>query len=474
MLPKSPVWKEELMIVSLKFILFLIAMLICYYIIPGKGKKIILLIANVMFYGSFGFQNLLILGLMILVSYLGAWTIRKRQDIRLAFAWIFVTLLPLVILKYTDITSLVEPIGISFFTFKVISYLADTYKGKMTAEYNILDYGIYVSFFPTITSGPIDRADDFLAQMKETKHFEEKRFLEGLLYVLWGYFQKMIIADRLAITVGVVFDNYQNYAGFPLFVTSILYTLQIYFDFAGYTCIACGIAKALGYECQQNFMQPYFSRSIREFWQRWHMSLSGWLRDYVYIPLGGNRKGITRKYVNLMLTFLVSGIWHGAGWNFVAWGLLHGCYQVIGALTEKTRNQLKDKLHIRNTILERGIQTFITFMLVNFAWVLFRANGGLTQAIDIIRNIFAPSGISFYWLWDTGVVKIEFVIMLAAVLVAFGVDVLKYRGAGLIEKYFKYPVVIRFVCLYMLFFAIVLFGVYGPGYDASSFIYFQF
>lgn len=462
------------MIVSLKFVVFVIAVLVCYYLIPQKGKKAVMLIANTAFYGSFGVQNLVILVGMIVLSYSGVVLLRKRQDKCLLGSIITITLLPLLLLKYTNITSLVEPIGISFFTFKVISYIIDSYLDKVKAKHSIWDYAIYVSFFPAITSGPIDRAESFLQQLEKAKCFEEKRFLEGLLYVLWGYFQKMIIADRLAIIVGEVFGSYQNYAGFPLFVTSILYTLQIYFDFAGYTCIALGIAKALGYECQENFRQPYFSTSIREFWQRWHMSLSGWLRDYIYIPLGGNRNGTVRKYINLMITFLISGIWHGAGWNFVAWGLLHGIYQVIGALTVGVRNSIKVKLHIKDTVLERGMQMLITFMLVNFAWILFRTQGGLLQVIDIIRTMIVHGEISFYWLWNTGVVKIEFVIMLAAVLIAFGVDVLKYKGVRLTEIYFKCPLIVRFLCLYTIFFAIVLFGVYGPGYDASAFIYFQF
>lgn len=462
--------------VSLKFITFLLVILCIYYVVPKK--KIWVFIANSIFYYSFGYQNLLILVLMILMSFLGSRIIERKKDKKLLLAFLVICLMPLIVLKYfnsgSTMFSLAEPIGISFFTFKVISYLVDTYQDKVKTKHSFLDYFIYVSFFPTITSGPIDRAEAFLEQIKEPKHFEEKRFVEGLLLVLWGYFQKMIIADRLAIIVGAVFDHYENYAGFPLFVTSIMYTLQIYFDFAGYTHIALGIALGFGYECQPNFRQPYFSTSIREFWQRWHMSLSGWLRDYVYIPLGGNRKGNTRKYVNLLITFLVSGIWHGAGWSFVAWGMLHGVFQVAGALTEKTRVRIKEKLHIRNTLIERGIQMLITFLLVNFAWVLFRGNGGIVCSLDIIRKMFVPGEISFYWLWDTGVVKIEFLIMLAALLLAFLIDVLRYRGVDVREKYFKSPVVIRFACLYLLFFAIVLFGVYGPGYDASSFIYFRF
>lgn len=474
MLSSCKAWKEEGMIVSLKFIVFLITVLGCYYVIPGKGKQFLLLIANMAFYGALGIQNMLILCLMILFSYYGAVWLECNKDKRLLTACIILSILPLIILKYCKITSFIEPIGISFFTFKVICYLVDTYQDRIKTKHSLLDYSIYVSFFPTITSGPIDRAEAFIKQMKVQKYFEERRFVEGLLLVLWGYFQKMVIADRLAIVVGAVFDQYQNYTGFPLFAASILYTMQIYFDFAGYTHIALGIALGFGYECQPNFCQPYFSRSIREFWQRWHISLSGWLRDYIYIPLGGNRKGNARKYMNLMITFLVSGIWHGAGWNFVAWGALHGCFQVIGALTERTRIRIKEKLHIRDTIIEHGIQILITFLLVNFAWVLFRGNGGMMYSLDILRRMFLPGEIGFSWLWGTGVVKIECVILLAALLIAVVIDIIRYWGKDVQEIYFKSPVIVRFVCLYILFFTIIIFGVYGPGYDASSFIYFNF
>lgn len=460
--------------VSLKFILFLLGVILGYYVIPGRGKKIILLLANAVFYYTFGIQNLCILALMVLVSFGAARVLAKRKEKIYLIFFLVISLLPLVLLKYCDFEGFVEPIGISFFTFKVISYLIDTYQDKLETKHGLWDYSIYVSFFPAITSGPIDRAEPFIRQIQQPKRLEERRLLEGLLYVLWGYFQKMIVSDRLAIIVNTVFDSYQTYAGFPLLVTSVFYTLQIYLDFAGYTFIALGIAKALGYECQQNFRQPYFSMSIREFWQRWHMSLSGWLRDYIYIPLGGNRKGITRKYVNLLLTFLVSGIWHGAGWNFVVWGLLHGSYQVVGALTEKYRMYVKEKLHIANTVLDKGIQMFVTFVLVNFAWILFRGTGGLSGCVDIIRNIFVSSGISFYWLWNTGVVKLEFCIMLAALLCIVVVDILRYHKVKLLQLFFKSPVILQFACIYVLFFAVVLFGVYGPGYDSSAFIYFQF
>lgn len=462
------------MIVSLNFIIFLLIVLCSYYIVPVQMKKIVLFIANILFYASFGMENLLILGMMILLSYVGAQILKRKKDKRFLGAFIVISLLPLAVLKYCNFTSFAEPIGVSFFTFKVISYLVDTYQGKIQTGYSLLDYSIFVSFFPTITSGPIDRAEAFLKQLGEPKRFVGVHFWEGLLFVLWGYFQKMIIADRLAIIVSTIFDNYQNYAGFPLFVTGILYTLQIYFDFAGYTHIALGIAKALGFECQQNFRQPYFSTSIREFWQRWHMSLSGWLKDYVYIPLGGNRKGTARKYVNLMITFLVSGIWHGAGWNFVAWGLLHGIYQVIGALTEKTRIRIKERLHIRNTWLEKGMQMLITFMLVNFAWVLFRGNGGLLGSMDIIRNMFAQSGIYFSWLRNTGVSGTEFIFMLEALSIALFVDFLRYHHVDVCGKVYRSGAMVRYSCAGLLFLAIILWGIYGPGYDASAFIYFQF
>lgn len=483
--------------VSLMFLLFLVGSTAIYYLCPQRVKKFIVLFANLVFYASFGLQNLCILVMMMVLSFFGGKVLSKREDNKnkkRLILFVVLSLLPLFILKYCGFfvqslselsnrfaininlpkVSFMEPIGISFFTFKVISFLAESWKGTIKEKISLLDYAIYISFFPAITSGPIDRPNSFLEQLDQPKIFDERQVMEGILMALWGYFEKMILADRLAIIVGAVYGEYDRYTGFVLLLTSIFYTLQIYYDFAGYTNIARGVARIWGYTCQENFEQPYFSHSIREFWQRWHMSLSSWLKDYVYIPLGGNRKGIAYKYRNLLITFLVSGFWHGAGWNYIAWGLLHGFYQVIGDSTWRVRRHLKQKLHYKDSFLDKAIQMAITFLLVNFAWILFRGQGGITGAIEIIRRIFLKGPIYVSWIWESGITKIEFLCMIVAGGLVCLVDGLRYHKKSVMKVYFSSPVVCRFLALYILIFTILIWGIYGPGYDLASFIYFHF
>lgn len=458
--------------VSFKFLAFLIAALLLYYVTPDRIRKYILLFVNFLFYSSFGIRNLAVLYGMIGISYLLGEVIKRKQQKRVFIMSIIFSLLPLILFKYH--VSLTEPIGISFFTFKIISYLADTYMGKMESTYCFRDYCIYVSFFSTVTSGPIDRPESFMKQICKPKIFQERVFVEGFLYVLWGYFQKMILADRLSAVVSTVYGDLERYQGFPTLVTTFLYTLQIYFDFAGYTYLAMGLGKMFGYTSVQNFKQPYFATSIRDFWQRWHISLSSWLRDYVYIPLGGNRKGKTRKQINLLLTFLISGIWHGTGWNFIVWGLLHGFYQVIGSMTAANREKCKQRLYIKGTKTEKCIQILITFLLVNVAWVFFRSTEGIGQSIYIIKSALRPTGISFWWLTEAGISKIECMYMIYAAFVIFAVDLLKEKKKNLITWYFARNVIIRYLILYVLLGSILLMGAYGPGFQEAAFIYFQF
>ena len=284
----------------------------------------------------------------------------------------------------------------------------------------------------------------------------------------------MILADRLAIIVNAVYADSIQYAGVPMILTSIFYTLQIYFDFAGYTYIALGIARMLGYTCQINFRQPYFSTSIKEFWQRWHISLSTWLRDYIYIPLGGNRKGTYRKYVNILITFLVSGFWHGVGLNYVIWGLIHGVYQIVGACTESWRNSIGQILGK----FRRYGQVAVTFLLVNIAWVFFRSTDGFIAAINRLYLMFnftqGNEQLRLTWLVDCGVTKTEMFVMLIAFLIVFVVDVCIYREKDICRWILSCWFPIRIMIFYILIFAVLLFGIYGPGYDAGSFIYFQF
>lgn len=273
------------------------------------------------------------------------------------------------------------PVGISFFSFQAISYMLDVFYGRIKAERNIIDYLLFVSFFPSILSGPINKASLMLPQIKNLRpYFDYNKAVYGLKMILWGMFMKVVVADRVALYVDTVLPNYMNYTGVTCFVASLFYTIQIYADFAGYSLMALGVGKVLGFELTENFRRPYFSISITDFWHRWHISLSTWLKDYVYIPLGGSRCSKLRNYWNIFVTFLVSGIWHGANWTFIVWGCMHGVSQIV----EKALGI--QKMNSNNGLVKFG-RILITFMLVNFAWVFFRMPS-LGDAIGVIGHMF--------------------------------------------------------------------------------------
>ena len=272
------------------------------------------------------------------------------------------------------------PIGISFFTFQAIGYVWDVYYKKINAERDFLTYALFISFFPSILSGPINKASLVIPQLKSLRpYFDYTKAVEGLRMILWGMFMKVVVADRMGLYVDTVLPNYMNYTGVTCFAASIFYTIQIYGDFAGYSLMAIGVGKTLGFELTENFRRPYFAVSVTDFWRRWHISLSTWLKDYVYIPLGGSRCSKMRNYWNIFVTFLVSGIWHGANWTFIVWGICHGLFQIV----EKMLGQQKCEYGW----LGKSIKILATFLLVNFAWIFFRMPT-LSDACGVIGRIF--------------------------------------------------------------------------------------
>ncbi len=285
------------------------------------------------------------------------------------------------------------PVGISFYIFQALSYTMDVYRDEIYAEKNILRYALFVSFFPQLVAGPIERSKHLLKQLAKPGEFNYDNVRSGLLTMLWGYFLKLVIADRCAILVDTVYNNVSAYFGYQIIVASILFALQIYCDFMSYSTIAKGAARVLGYELMENFDLPYFATSIKDFWRRWHISLSSWLRDYLYIPLGGNRKGRIRKYINIIITFFVSGLWHGAAFTFIIWGLLHGIYQIIEDLLKPYTDKLlaKTKLNPKNAAL-MVLKIIVTFTLVDIAWVFFRANS-FGEAKAAFRNAMQLGGL---------------------------------------------------------------------------------
>ena len=368
--------------------------------------------------------------------------------------------------------SLILPLGISFYTFQTIGYLADVYRGTLAPEKNFVRYALFVSFFPQVVSGPIARGGDLLPQLAQPAPFAPDRVRDGLCLMLWGYFQKLVIADQAALAVNTVFGDYAVYGGVERLLAAVLYALQIYADFAGYTAIARGAAQVLGFHLAENFRQPYLAQSVREFWGRWHITLSHWLRDYIYIPLGGSRRGALRRYFNLFVTFLLSGLWHGAAWHYVAWGALHAVYQIAGDATAGLRR----RCNFGQGFLARWARRGFTFALVTVAWVFFRA-GSVRQAVSFLGGIvgwFDPWVLTDGTLLTLGLDGWGWFVLFCAAALLLAVDCLHARGVRLRAALARQPLVYRWLVYYAALAAVLVFGVWGPGYDAASFVYFQF
>jgi alginate O-acetyltransferase complex protein AlgI len=395
---------------SMGFALFFLAIAGLYFSIPRKLRPGLLLAASLVFYGSMRLSFLALLAVEVLLAYGSAlWLARGvRPGRRFQFGLSLAALLtPLFILKYfdfvvqsvaaaahgltrgrpPDLLSLALPIGISFYTFKSLSYVIDVFRGRIPPEKSPLPVALYISFFPQILAGPIERAGHFLAELRKDYVFDLSKALSGLGLVLWGLFKKLVIADRLALFVTAVFSRPQNYPDLRLIAGLVFYSFQIYCDFSGYSDIAIGLARILGLETMINFNYPYFSRSISDFWSRWHISLSTWLRDYLFLPIS---YGLSRRiqadrflffkteyflyFCGMSVTMLLCGLWHGASWTFVVWGGLHGLYLIVSRATRKTRNVVLRRLHVRTSgPIWSGLRTVFTFSLVTLAWVFFRA-----------------------------------------------------------------------------------------------------
>jgi D-alanyl-lipoteichoic acid acyltransferase DltB (MBOAT superfamily) len=376
---------------------------------------------------------------------------------------------------------LILPVGISFYTFQALGYIIDVYRGDVKIERNFLRYALFVSFFPQLVAGPIERSKNLLPQIdhiEDIKLWDAKRVTSGAIMMVWGYFMKMVISDRVALLVDTVFDNYRMYGSTELILAALGFTLQIYCDFGAYSIIAIGAARIMGVDLMENFNTPYFARNIRDFWSRWHISLSTWFKDYVYIPLGGNRKGKVRKSINLMIVFLVSGLWHGANWSFVAWGAIHGFYQVISDLLKNVKKRIADRIHIKTDCFSwRLLQRIITFMLVVYAWIFFRADS-IVDALRYTKRIFVrptPWLLFNGGIYELGLDRVEMNILIFAAALLLLVDSVKYLKNKTIDVilmeqnvWFEWTVVIGLILM------IFIYGEYGPTYDPQQFIYFQF
>ena len=377
---------------SLEFILFFPIVCLVYFLLPKlKWRTLFLLVASYYFYMCWEPTYALLLLTSTAITYVSGLCMSRFQEQKwrktALVSGIVINLGILFFYKYyefagsliTDFFSwfgigisipqwnVLLPVGISFYIFQVVGYAVDVYRGTIKAEKNFIVYALFISFFPQLVAGPIERARNMLPQFKEKHKFSYENFDRGLRWMLWGFFMKLCVADRISTYVDAVYNNYMEHSGTSLLLATFFFTFQIYCDFAGYSLIAIGSSRIMGFHLMENFHRPYFSRSIKEFWRRWHISLSSWLRDYIYIPLGGNRKGTTRMTVNVLVTMLVGGIWHGAGWTFLIWGCAHG----IGLILNKLVGKWMPKS--RRSKLNGLVYGMITFLFVNMLWILFRS-----------------------------------------------------------------------------------------------------
>jgi len=391
---------------SLHFLIFFPIILILYFCTPHKYRWMILLAGSYYFYMSWKAEYIILIMISTLVDYIAgiqidkAITKKKKKiflglslatNLGLLFAFKYFNffsdsvraLLSQFAIPLDPITlKVLLPVGISFYTFQTLSYTIDVYRGKIKPEKHLGIFAVYVSFFPQLVAGPILRAHDFLPQFYIEHKFEYVKAVSGARLMLWGFFKKLVIADGVAITANIVFNNPGDYSGPYLILATVFFAIQIYCDFSGYSDIAIGAARMMGFDIMQNFRAPYLSKSIGEFWKRWHISLSSWFKDYVYIPLGGNRVKVGRWYINILIVFIVSGLWHGAAFGFLIWGLLHGLYLIIEIILKNVTGKIKI-----NHYAKRFICIGYTFILVNIGWVFFRSNN-LSDAIYILTHTF--------------------------------------------------------------------------------------
>ena len=490
---------------SLQFIVFFPIVVLAYFIIPHRLKNFWLLFASYYFYMCWNARYAVLLLFSTVVTYASGLLLervnlgngdaqKKIRNKKLVVAGSFtLNIAVLFYFKYSNfVLSLVSgafemvhvelqvpvidvllPVGISFYTFQALSYTMDVYRGEIYAEKNFFRYALFVSFFPQLVAGPIERSKNLLRQLAEPKKFSYDAVRSGLLLMLWGYFLKVVISDRCAVLVNEIYGDYGSYQGTVLILANVLFAVQIYCDFMGYSVIAKGAARVLGYELMDNFAQPYFAGTIKEFWRRWHISLSTWLRDYLYIPLGGSRKSRLIKFRNLMITFLVSGLWHGASMSFVVWGGIHGLYQIVEELITPYFLRLCEKIHVdRENFSWRFLGALKNFVLVDIAWVFFRAPS-IQEAVEILRGSMDLSDIGPMLnggFLNLGLDERNILILVIALLVLLVASYKKERGMDLLGWVSKQNIIFR----YMLYWFAVILIIFSLDLTGQEFIYFQF
>ena len=474
---------------SLEFLFFFPMVVAIYFALPYRFRWVLLLIASYYFYMSWNPSYIVLIMGSTLVDYFCGIEMEKRTEKKDRKKFLYLSLVMnlglLFFFKYFNFFSdsvnaffaqfnifseipafnYLLPVGISFYTFQTLSYSIDVYNGETKAEKHLGIFALYVSFFPQLVAGPIERSSKLLPQFRQKFDINYERIKQGMMLILWGFLLKVVIADRLSEYVDIVYNSPEQFNGLQKLIASYFFAFQIYGDFAGYSYIAIGVALIMGYELMTNFRRPYFSQSIREFWQRWHISLSTWFRDYVYIPLGGNRVVKWRWYYNLFITFLISGLWHGANWTFIIWGALHGFF-LVAAIFLKERLFDPSNL-VKNKFLNKCFNIFVTFHLVVIAWVFFRISSA-SAAFPFISDML---NFTSYSLTDVNLFNfpIDFTISVISLVVLLWLEFFeeKYQLLEIVKASNPF---VKFGLGSLTLAAIFFLGKFG----SSSFIYFQF
>ena len=494
---------------SLQFLIFFPVVVCVYFLIPNRIKYLWLLAASYYFYMCWNIKYVLLLLASTVVTYFSGLLMDKARSsdisedkkvlrLKLIVAGSFIINLGILgYFKYfnffIDIFNriftkigislnipgfdILLPVGISFYTFQALSYTMDVYRGEIYAEKNFFRYALFVSFFPQLVAGPIERSKNLLKQLAIPKPFDYDRAREGLLLMIWGYFLKLVMADRIALFVDTIYADPTGYPGWYIAVAAMLFAVQIYCDFYGYSTIAMGAARVIGIDRMENFNAPFLATTIPDLWKGWHISLTSWFRDYLYFPLGGSRKGRLRKCINIMIIFVVSGLWHGAELSFVVWGAINGIYQLISEYSMPYRIKLAGKLGLhRDTIAHRIVACLITFWLFDFSVIFFRAQT-TSDALALIKSMLSENNI---WilvdgsLYQCGLDSHNFTLMLICILILLVADICKKRGIRISKAILTQDLWCRILIMVFSICFILVFGVWGSGYSSKGFIYFQF
>ncbi len=469
------------------FIYFILVCLV-FFIVREAFRTKVLVFASLLYVFYLSPSAAAVLLAVSVITWLGgmlegrlARTNRRRSAFAVSCFCIVLAVLSLLVFKYIHLfpaaervpflSGVIMPVGYSFYIFQVISYLVDIVAFRAEPDSNWLDVLLYLCWFPKYVSGPIERKDSFDSQLKNAEivfFSDPARWKKTIGYILVGCFYKVVVANRLGIYVDTIFEHSEGFSSTWLLIGILLYSFQIYCDFAGYSYAAIGISMAFGIELTQNFMMPYCSSNITEFWRRWHRSLSNWLRDYLYIPLGGSRRGETVKILNTFLVFLVCGMWHGAGTGFIVWGILHGVYSAVDGILNKR--------HVR-FIREGVLGRLLTFSAVSFAWIFFRASSA-KAAFQYIRT-FLKIGPRLHTFWvefeALGLNNVEAGIIIVLVIIIVIFDIAAYRrNCAVPDIFHEKHYLIRYSAVFILLMVIIILGIYGPNYDSSQMIYMQF